>query len=58
MVFAEHTLHTGAGGYGALLSAWGVGAVAGSAVYARWRGRPARQLIALGASARSASGSW
>lgn len=46
VVFASETLHSGAGGYGALLSAWGAGAVAGSAVYARWRRRSARVLIA------------
>lgn len=46
VVFASRTLHSGAGGYGALLSAWGAGAVAGSAVYARWRRKPARLLIA------------
>ena len=51
VVLAEHTLHASAGGYGAMLSAWGVGAVAGSAVYARWLGRPARQLIAGGVGA-------
>jgi predicted MFS family arabinose efflux permease len=46
VVFAQQTLGTGAGGYGALLSAWGAGAVAGSAVYARWRRQSARLLIA------------
>jgi MFS family permease len=51
VVFAQHTLHSGAGGYGALLSSWGVGAVAGSAAYARWRKWPSRQLIAIGAGA-------
>jgi MFS family permease len=51
VVFAQHTLHAGAGGYGALLSGWGVGAVGGSAAYARWRALPARQLIAAGAGA-------
>jgi MFS family permease len=51
VVFAQHTLHAGAGGYGALLSAWGVGAVLGSGAYARWRALPARQLIAAGAGA-------
>jgi predicted MFS family arabinose efflux permease len=49
VVLAEHTLHGGAGGYGALLSAWGAGAVVGSAAYARWRGLSARALIAFGA---------
>jgi predicted MFS family arabinose efflux permease len=48
VVLADHTLHGGAGGYGALLSAWGGGAVVGSVIYARWRARPARVLIALG----------
>ncbi len=46
VVFAAHTLHAGAGGYGALMSCWGAGAVAGSAAYARWRRRPAALLIA------------
>jgi predicted MFS family arabinose efflux permease len=49
VVFAQHSLHAGADGYGALLSAWGGGAVAGSAIYARWRRVPARALIATGA---------
>jgi MFS family permease len=51
VIFAQHTLHAGAAGYGALLSSWGVGAVAGSAIYARWRGLAARKLIAGGAGA-------
>ena len=51
VVFAQHTLHAGAAGYGGLLSAWGAGAVAGAAIYARWRGLPSRQLIVLGAGA-------
>ena len=46
VVLAEHSLHAGARGYGALLSAWGAGAVAGSAVYVRWRRREPRTLIA------------
>lgn len=45
VVFAQHSLHAGAGGYGALLSAWGAGAVVGSAAYARWRALPVRWLI-------------
>jgi MFS family permease len=49
VVFAQHSLHAGAAGYGALLSAWGAGAVAGAAAYARWRARPSHELIALGA---------
>jgi predicted MFS family arabinose efflux permease len=51
VVFAERTLHAGPRGYGWLLSLWGAGAVAGSAIYARWRNLPARPLIALGAAA-------
>ncbi len=51
VVFAQHTLHAGAGGYGALLSGWGTGAVIGSAAYARWRGHTARRLLALSGAA-------
>lgn len=48
VVFAQRTLHAGAGGYGALLSGWGAGAVAGAAIYARWRAVRPRNLIVLG----------
>jgi MFS family permease len=48
VVFAQHTLRAGAGGYGALLAAWGGGAIVGSAMYARWRNQPSRTLISLG----------
>jgi MFS family permease len=51
VVYAQHSLHTGPGGYGALLSAWGAGAVAGSAIYARARRAPVRLQIAAGAAA-------
>lgn len=52
VVFAQHSLHAGGGGgYGALLSAWGAGAIIGSAVYAHWRGLASRALIALSAAA-------
>ncbi len=51
VIFAQQTLHLGPGGYGALVSAWGGGAIAGSAIYVRWRGLPGRQTIALGAGA-------
>jgi hypothetical protein len=51
VVFAGRSLHAGAGGYGALLASWGVGAVGGSAVYARWRAMPPRVLISVGAGA-------
>ncbi len=50
VVYAQHTLHAGAGGYGALLSFWGAGSVVGSLAYARWRRRSARILIAAGAA--------
>jgi predicted MFS family arabinose efflux permease len=50
VVFAEHSLHAGSAGYGGLLSAWGAGAVAGAAIYARWRGLPQRSLIVIGAA--------
>ncbi len=51
VVFAEHSLRAGAGGYGALLSAWGAGAIAGSVIYARWRAVSARWLIAFSCGA-------
>jgi hypothetical protein len=50
VVFAVHSLHAGSAGYGALLSAWGAGAVAGAAIYARWRALPQRSLIVTGAA--------
>ena len=46
VVLADHTLHGGAGGYGALLSAWGAGALLGSVIYARWKGLSSRAMIA------------
>lgn len=46
VVYAQHTLRAGPGGYGALMSAWGLGAVAGSVVYARWRRARTAVLIA------------
>lgn len=48
VVFAQHTLHAGAGGYGVLLAAWGGGAIVGSAAYARWRALPSRILMTYG----------
>jgi MFS family permease len=47
VVLAEKTLHSGRGGYAALLSSWGIGTVLGSAAYAHWRSRPGRVLVAL-----------
>ncbi|MGI8714595.1 MAG: MFS transporter [Solirubrobacteraceae bacterium] len=49
VIYAQHALHAGAGGYGAILSAWGGGAIAGSLVIARWRRSSPTRLI--GASA-------
>jgi predicted MFS family arabinose efflux permease len=54
VIYAQHSLHAGAGGYGALLSAWGGGAVAGSLVIARWRRRSPRTLITGSALALAA----
>jgi MFS family permease len=50
VVFAEHSLHAGSAGYGGLLSAWGAGAVAGAAVWARWRALASRSMIVIGAA--------
>lgn len=54
VVYTQHTLHAGAGGYGVLMGLWGAGAVAGSAIYARWRRRPAVLLIGGSAVALTA----
>jgi Major Facilitator Superfamily len=51
VVFATRTLHAGAAGFGLLTAGWGVGAVGGSAAYARFRTRPSRALICAGAAA-------
>jgi predicted MFS family arabinose efflux permease len=37
VVYAERDLHTGAGGYGALLATWGLGIIIGGALFARAR---------------------
>jgi MFS family permease len=55
VVLASHTLHAGAGGYGALRSGWGAGAVVGSAIYARWRRQPAL-LLMVGSAVAMATG--
>ena len=54
VVFAQHSLHAGAGGYGALMSGWGGGAVIGSGAYARWRRGSPRWLLALSGAALAA----
>jgi MFS family permease len=48
VVFAQHSLHSSASGYGLLLAAWGAGGLVGSAIYARWRDLSSRYLITLG----------
>jgi hypothetical protein len=50
-VFVQHTLHAGAGGYGALLSAWGAGAVVASLAYVHWLSTSARSQLAISAGA-------
>jgi MFS family permease len=45
VVYAQHTLRAGAGGYGLLLGVWGGGAVAGSLIYAPFRRRSEPLLI-------------
>jgi MFS family permease len=54
VVYAQHTLRAGPGGYGALMSAWGLGAVGGSAVYARWRRRATATLVGVSGIALAA----
>ena len=51
IVLVRHSLHAGSAGYGALLSAWGLGAVLGSAIYHRSHRVSARLLIAASAAA-------
>ena len=46
VVYTQHTLHAGPGGYGLLMAFWGGGALAGSALYARLRRRAAALLVA------------
>jgi MFS family permease len=48
VVYAQRSLHAGAGGYGVLLSVWGAGAVLSSALYARWR-RQVQGVLLVGA---------
>jgi MFS family permease len=49
LVLAQHVLHSGAGGYGGLLTAWGGGAIVGSGIFVRLRRHSSAGLIALGA---------
>jgi predicted MFS family arabinose efflux permease len=50
IILARKALHTGASGYGVMIAAWGAGAVAGSAIYAKGRRLSARTLIVGGAA--------
>jgi MFS family permease len=50
VVYATHSLHAGAAGYGSLLSAWGGGALLGSVAYGRWRRAHPAVLVPLGAA--------
>jgi MFS family permease len=50
VVYATHSLHAGAAGYGSLLSAWGGGALIGSFAYGRWHGVHTAVLVPLGAA--------
>ncbi len=51
LVLAQRTLHSGAGGYAALLTTWGGGAIVGSVIFARWRRRSVWILIGVGGGA-------
>jgi predicted MFS family arabinose efflux permease len=51
VVYAEQTLHVGADGYGAIVAAWGGGAVLGSLIYARFARADMRTLFTGGALA-------
>jgi MFS family permease len=47
VVYAEEALGAGDGGFAALVTAWGVGLVAGSFVFARLAGRPLTAVVGL-----------
>ena len=51
VVYAKETLDAGNVGFGLLLAAWGVGILAGSAIFARARGRPLGTLIVVSTAA-------
>jgi predicted MFS family arabinose efflux permease len=51
VVFVQQTLHAGAEGYGAVLSAWGAGAVVASLAYVRWLHTTIRAQLAVSAGA-------
>jgi predicted MFS family arabinose efflux permease len=53
VVYARHELGTNAAGFGALMAAWGIGAIVGSALFARIGGRG---MITVAATATAAMG--
>ncbi|MGH2871057.1 MAG: MFS transporter [Solirubrobacteraceae bacterium] len=55
VVYTQHTLHAGPGGYGVLMACWGAGCVIGTLTYSRSRHRSAASLIS-GASLALAAG--
>jgi len=48
VAYAKSTLHAGDRGYGLLLTTWGLGAVFGSVLFARWIGRELAALLGCG----------
>jgi len=48
IVYAKSTLHAGDGGYGLLLTSWGIGVIAGSVVFARALHRALGVMLTLG----------
>ncbi len=48
VAYAKTTLHAGDRGYGLLLTSWGLGAVAGSVLFARWVNRELAALLGCG----------
>ena len=51
VVYAEESLHAGAFGFGALVAAWGVGILLGSAIFARAQERSPVTLVLLSTAA-------
>jgi len=51
VTYAKATLHAGDGGFGLLLTMWGLGAVLGSLVFARSLRRPLGAMLSVGALA-------
>ncbi|HTQ68668.1 MAG TPA: MFS transporter [Solirubrobacteraceae bacterium] len=48
VVYAKQSLHSGDGGYGALIAAWGAGVVVGSIIFARSPKRSLRLMVSAG----------